>query len=358
MQPEAMPGAQLCAARESQGLTAQDVAARLHLDTRTIENLEADAYRALPNEAYVRGYIRTYARLVNVDASPLLASYERHAEHGPTLTPFASMPEPQARAGDFPVKAVTYLVVGTLVALLVLWSWQTHNLSSLVTFAVPKWGQDASTSTASMPPVASAVATAPSDRPQAPQIDYSYPVIDNSAAPASAPPASDAPPQLSVPAAPEDAQAPPAADAMDDTQAPSAASDTGASDTVTGMPSGDAAASSESGADAIAPAASATGSVTEAGAPAVAADGQGLVLQVNDSDSWIDIFDGGGKKLYFNLARKGSRISVQGQLPYKVRIGHAQSVTILYQNKPLDVSAYTHQGVAHFLLTADGLSAP
>ena len=346
MQPEAMPGAQLCAARESQGLTAQDVAARLHLDTRTIENLEADAYRDLPNEAYVRGYIRTYARLVNVDASPLLASYERHAEHAPTLTPFASMPEAQARAGDFPVKAVTYLVVGTLVALLVAWSWQAHNLSSLVTFAVPKWGQDANTSAASMPPAASASTAAPSDRPQAPQIDYTYPVIDNSAVPASAPPAGDAPPQPSVTEAADETQAPPAAEPMDNTPAPSAE----ASDTAAGIPSGDAAASADSGVDAIAP--------TDAATPAVAADGLGLVLQVNDSDSWIDIFDGGGKKLYFNLARKGSRISVQGQLPYKVRIGNAQSVTILYQNKPLDVSAYTHQGVAHFLLTADGLSAP
>jgi cytoskeleton protein RodZ len=178
--------------------------------------------------------------------------------------------------------------------------------------------------------------------PQPPQIDYTYPVIDNSAGPA--------------PADTVAGTQPAAAAGTDETQAPSTNGAAAPAAAVASADSSDVEAAPQAGAgpedqpD--------TGSPAAAGGAVAASSGNGLVLQVDTGDSWIGIHDAAGKKLYFNLARKGSRISVQGQLPYEVRIGRAAAVKILYQNKPLDVSAYTHQGVAHFQLTADGPAEP
>lgn len=67
------PGARLATAREAMGWTVKQVAAQLKLATRQIVALEADDYAALPEPAVVRGFIRAYAKLLKLDAVPLLA---------------------------------------------------------------------------------------------------------------------------------------------------------------------------------------------------------------------------------------------------------------------------------------------
>ncbi|MFN6961162.1 MAG: helix-turn-helix domain-containing protein, partial [Rhodocyclaceae bacterium] len=65
-------GAQLRAAREAAHLTYDDVARALKFSPRQIAALEADDYAALPGATIVRGFVRNYARLLKLDAAPLL----------------------------------------------------------------------------------------------------------------------------------------------------------------------------------------------------------------------------------------------------------------------------------------------
>lgn len=67
------PGSKLASARNSLGWTVEQVAAQLKLSTRQIVALEADDYAALPEPAVVRGFIRAYAKLLKLDATPLVA---------------------------------------------------------------------------------------------------------------------------------------------------------------------------------------------------------------------------------------------------------------------------------------------
>jgi cytoskeletal protein RodZ len=67
------PGAKLAFARNDLGWTVEQVAAQLKLATRQIVALEADDYAALPEPAVVRGFIRAYAKLLKLDATPLVA---------------------------------------------------------------------------------------------------------------------------------------------------------------------------------------------------------------------------------------------------------------------------------------------
>ncbi|WP_374362595.1 helix-turn-helix domain-containing protein [Pseudoduganella danionis] len=72
----ATPGAQLAAQREALGLTVEQIADQLKLATRQVRALEAGDYEALPNMAVVRGFVRAYAKVVKLDATPLVAMIE------------------------------------------------------------------------------------------------------------------------------------------------------------------------------------------------------------------------------------------------------------------------------------------
>src|SRR5471032_1221555 len=72
----ATPGAQLAAQREAMGLTVEQIADQLKLAPRQVKALEAGDYAALPNMAVVRGFVRAYAKVVKLDATPLVAMIE------------------------------------------------------------------------------------------------------------------------------------------------------------------------------------------------------------------------------------------------------------------------------------------
>lgn len=69
------PGAILNAQRESLELTLQQVADKLNLTRHFVSCLESDSYDKLPGDVFVRGYIRTYANLLQLDAPQVIAVY-------------------------------------------------------------------------------------------------------------------------------------------------------------------------------------------------------------------------------------------------------------------------------------------
>ena len=68
-------GAVFLTARKAKSLTQQDVSSVLRLSIKQIEALETDNFAALPEAMITRGFIRNYARLLEIDAEPLLDSY-------------------------------------------------------------------------------------------------------------------------------------------------------------------------------------------------------------------------------------------------------------------------------------------
>jgi len=71
-------GQQLQAGRRELGLTLEQVAERTRIRKPFIEALEAERVRELPGgDAYVVGFIKTYARLLGLDAEALARQYRR-----------------------------------------------------------------------------------------------------------------------------------------------------------------------------------------------------------------------------------------------------------------------------------------
>jgi cytoskeleton protein RodZ len=67
------PGMQLAMRRQQFNWTVDQVARQLNLAPRQILAMEADDYGALPGMAVARGFIRAYAKLLQLDATPMLA---------------------------------------------------------------------------------------------------------------------------------------------------------------------------------------------------------------------------------------------------------------------------------------------
>jgi cytoskeleton protein RodZ len=67
-------GAALREAREQLGLSVADVESRLKFASRQIEALEADNFTRLPEIIFVRCFVRSYAKLLQLDPDPLLAA--------------------------------------------------------------------------------------------------------------------------------------------------------------------------------------------------------------------------------------------------------------------------------------------
>ena len=68
-----LPGAQLAAQRQALGWSVEQISDQLKLAHRQVIAIEQDDYDALPGLAVTRGFIRAYAKLLKLDAAPLLA---------------------------------------------------------------------------------------------------------------------------------------------------------------------------------------------------------------------------------------------------------------------------------------------
>ncbi|RIX46758.1 MAG: helix-turn-helix domain-containing protein [Rhodocyclales bacterium GT-UBC] len=69
-------GAQLRAAREGKGIQLNELANTLKLGARQVEALEQGNWEALPGHTFIRGFVRNYARLVQLDPAPLMAELD------------------------------------------------------------------------------------------------------------------------------------------------------------------------------------------------------------------------------------------------------------------------------------------
>jgi len=71
------PGAMLARARAQRKMGVAEVAERLKYAQRQIEALEADDFGSLPGLTIIRGMIRGYAKLLDVDPAPILGALDR-----------------------------------------------------------------------------------------------------------------------------------------------------------------------------------------------------------------------------------------------------------------------------------------
>lgn len=95
--PSISTPSELVAAREARGLSAADMQRQLKLHISQLEALERGEWDALPGLSFVRGILRAYARVLEVDIDPLLRTIGGHGAS--TDLHATSLSEPIRRAG-------------------------------------------------------------------------------------------------------------------------------------------------------------------------------------------------------------------------------------------------------------------
>ena len=124
------PGRMLAAARESHSLSPADLADRLRLDTKIVMALERDDFENLPAPIFIKGYIRSIAKELNIDPQTVLETYAAHAViEPPALTDFSSRAPTQVGVNSTIIKAITYGLAALLIVLIVLW-WRSNYQNS------------------------------------------------------------------------------------------------------------------------------------------------------------------------------------------------------------------------------------
>jgi cytoskeleton protein RodZ len=103
--PALMTLTPLRALREGQGRSVEDIASALRLSQAQINALEDNRWLALPGAAYVKGFLRNYARYLGVDAQPYIDDYTAQTQ------PQIAMPASHAAPVAAPMKKT--VVTGT-----------------------------------------------------------------------------------------------------------------------------------------------------------------------------------------------------------------------------------------------------
>jgi len=290
--PELSAGQILQKAREHQGLSRRDAADSLNLTVGIIEAIETDRYDLLPPRTFVRGYMRSYARLVGVEEASVLTAFEKeHPE--PTGEPVRATAGGLGAAGDW-LKWTALLIV---LALLGYAGYESYKLDSQETAA-----------------------------------DSSTPEVLEQEAGVAAEPAE----ALSEP--PHESSTDPATTHLDTEQTlfePIEEQPQGPEPVVAAEPAGEAEP------DAV-----------ELGVPQpepVEAATDMLLIDIAE-ESWIEVTDGHGVSLHTGLVQGPQSLRLSGAPPFKLVIGNADKVTLQYDGEPVDLQASTRRNVARLTL--------
>src|ERR1700757_2881498 len=135
-------GVSLREARQKRGLTPADVQKAIRIRDRYLQALEEERWELLPGDAYVKGFLRTYADYLGLDGNLYVEEYNSRFAHpeDPLI-----VPERFARTGSR-LGGVGFLrplvVVGAIVAIVAaVAAWQLSGSSG------PKKAQSTSTPT-------------------------------------------------------------------------------------------------------------------------------------------------------------------------------------------------------------------
>jgi cytoskeleton protein RodZ len=316
------PGALLLAERREQGLSLGDVARQLKLSVRQVEALERDEYAAFPGPVFVRGFLRNYAKLLQLDPEALVAQAATllpdrgaaaHAANPSVVaTPVPLRHSEGRRRGRFGFGTLGLGLVLVIVVLAAI--YDSRNKPAPVSLAPG-------------PAASSAPARAPEHADSPPPSPVA---TDAAPAPAQAAPASTGPvTDAAVPASPVAAAAP---------SAPA-------------VPTAPAVAAPAVAAPAVAaPAAATPAAMASAAAPAAAVSGVAEIKLDFADESWVEIKDGTGTVIFARLNPAGVQQVVSGAPPLDVVIGNAGSVRLTYRSKPIDLVPHTRVDVARVRL--------
>jgi cytoskeleton protein RodZ len=285
------PGAIVRAQRELRGLTRQDIADTLNLGARVVEDMETENWARLPAPAFTRGYLRAYAKLLDIDPDTVTSAFDTAVGRGETRAASVSTMQRSRRRGladlsqKHPGVVLTGAVAGVICAV------------AVVLWAV--W----------------------------PDVEPKVPVAARQ------------------PAGPSEVILPKPAQASAAT-----ASSGGTSATIaTGAPTAPIAG----GTSAVAASVTVDPrpvSHDDRGAHRITSDGNDRLKFAFTDDCWVEIKNAQGVSLYSDLSKSGDALELIGRPPFHILLGNAPAVTLAFNDERVALSPHTRNNVGTLVL--------
>lgn len=309
------PGETLRQARESNGWSLAEVALKLNLTVTSLSNLENGAFDKLPGHTFARGYVRAYAKLLEIDQGELVQQFDQFTgtdSQGSSVHGLGRIEEP-VRVSHTILRMVSLLLLIAVIGGGFVWWQDQASMRS----------KDRMSTSMEHVEVESADGTTqihPLDEPE-----------DQAVA---------------------QAQVAPESQATLDLQAAQPATDAGVDSAAAGVttapvtPVAPVAPTTpvQAAAPAVAPVAPATA------VPATAVAGEGRVHITYVADCWTQVTDGDGKQLFSGLKRKGDTLDQAGKAPLSLRLGFARGAQVTYNGQTVDVAPFTSGETARLKL--------
>ena len=323
------PGETLRKARESKNLAQAEVAQQLNLTLRALTQVEAGAFDKLPGHTFARGYIRAYAKLLELDQDRLVADFDAYTgtdSAGSSVHALGRIEEPTHLAQSL----LRFVSVGLLLGLLAVsffW-WQEQSTRKDSDAAVSRALEHVEVESAD-----GTTEIHPLDEPEDQAVaDGQAQIVE---------PASEIEPELAA----QTATTAPAADTATSASQPAPVVEPAAAVVapIAAVPA--------------APVSVALPSVTpvvetpvSAPAPVQAAAGQALVNIQFTANCWTQLTDANGKVLFSALKRAGESLELAGTPPLELRLGFARGAQVSYNGQAVDVAPYTSGETARMKL--------
>lgn len=287
-------GARLRAGREKMGLTQLQAAEKLHVDPKVVDALEAERFDALGAPVFARGHLKHYAELIGEQTAQLHELYAAATQAAPPDLTKLPKAAPAANPSRLAVPALVVLIGFVLLG--VVW-WIVKSVS----------GSDAAQTRRGPQPVAIA-----------PDVSQDTAIVEE--------PANES--ASSVAPANGAASTSPAGTSRGAPAAPG-----GASSGSNSVPAGTAAATTP-----------------------VAAPSKPMQVTLRfAADSWVEVYDAKGEKLFYDVGAADSSRTVSGTPPFRVTIANAPGVTLDVNGKPAVVPANALKGdEAQFVINRSG----
>jgi cytoskeleton protein RodZ len=312
--------------RERLGMSIGDVANQIKFAPRQIEALEADDFKTMPEAAFLKGFVRSYGKLLQMDLDTLFAAL-------PAAKVAMLSAAPAQNELSFPnaqtARRQNYIWLGAaLVFVIIALGFAISNSNSPA-----KSGKNAAVETAVVLPAMEAVKELPVEPVVAasaveviapvvvapvaivsvaqvvePKVDVPAPVKQAEVKPVTSPPIKVVKPvvkTIPAPVTPAPTKPIKVEAAPEKTMIPI--------DTLLGtQPPIDTAANSN-------------------------------LRIVFGEESWAEIKEKNGKSLSSKINASGSELNLSGHAPYTVSISHAKSARLYYKGKQIDLSRYINK---------------
>ncbi|MEZ8730126.1 cytoskeleton protein RodZ [Vibrio splendidus] len=284
--------------RESLGLTQKQISDRLKLRVTLIQQIEENQFESDQVATFMRGYIRSYAKYVNLDEKVVLNAlhHSGDAQHQEQeMLSFSRKTKTEKHNSR--IMLLTWSIFAVIVGISSLWWWQNQQQDTLSQSLANTESSEELVVEESLDPELTSLEVI-----EAEQNTETSSVTENSDELTELSSAED-----SVTLDPVEVieEAPEAADVASVTAEP----------------------------ETVAPEAV----VNE------------LVMQFS-ADCWIQVKDASGKTLSTGIKKAGQTLNLSGTAPYKVILGAPEGVSMTFASEPVDLSGYTSGKVARITL--------